>query len=70
MADTQDDSQHPETPAAPETPRTDVAAGAAPGTDVTVSELREWMRNWVQWRLRARSRRSWTFSQWYVKAFS
>lgn len=36
MADTQDDSQQPETSTAP-----------APRTDVTVPELREWMRNWV-----------------------
>ncbi|MFI5505921.1 polyketide synthase Pks13 [Mycobacterium sp. NPDC051804] len=37
MADTQDDSQQPETP----------AAGAEPRTDISVPELREWMRNWV-----------------------
>jgi polyketide synthase 13 len=40
MADIQDDSQ--------QQPEPDVAAGAAPArTDVTVPELREWMRNWV-----------------------
>src|SRR5690349_18187910 len=34
MADTQDDSQQQQ-------------LGAAPRTDITVAELREWMRNWV-----------------------
>lgn len=37
MAETQDDSQHPETPAEAPVKR----------TDVSVPELREWMRNWV-----------------------
>src|SRR5690242_17245827 len=35
MADTQDDSQQQQ------------QLGAAPRTDITVAELREWMRNWV-----------------------
>lgn len=63
MADTQDDSQQPEadvlaeaTPEAevqlaPEKPLTapgsDVAAGAAPGSDMSVNEMREWLRNWI-----------------------
>lgn len=41
MADTQDDSQQQ-----PETPSPDLEA-AAPRTDISVPELREWMRNWV-----------------------
>lgn len=41
MADTQDDSQQQ-----PETPSPDFEA-AAPRTDISVPELREWMRNWV-----------------------
>jgi len=39
MADTQNDSQQPETPASFE--------AAASRTDISVPELREWMRNWV-----------------------
>ncbi|BBY94867.1 polyketide synthase [Mycobacterium gallinarum] len=41
MADTQDDSQQQ-----PETPSPDFEAAAA-RTDISVPELREWMRNWV-----------------------
>ncbi|ODQ87092.1 polyketide synthase [Mycolicibacterium flavescens] len=45
MADTQDDSQHPELPSgdeielAPEKP--------APKVDMSVAEMREWLRNWI-----------------------
>lgn len=47
MADTQDDSQQPEMPSgddiqlAPEKPLN------APRTDMTVNEMREWLRNWI-----------------------
>ncbi|WP_448391779.1 polyketide synthase Pks13 [Mycolicibacterium sp. XJ879] len=57
MADTQDDSQHADSAAAPEiqlatensetAPRSDVAADAAPRTDMTVAEMRAWLRNWI-----------------------
>ncbi|WP_120313295.1 polyketide synthase Pks13 [Mycolicibacterium elephantis] len=47
MADTQDDSQQPEMPSgddiqlAPEKPLT------PPKTDMTVNDMREWLRNWI-----------------------
>src|SRR4051812_36434587 len=45
MTDAEDNSQ-PSAEDRPE-PRLNVAAGAAPRTNVSVPELREWMRNWV-----------------------
>jgi polyketide synthase 13 len=52
MTDTQDDSKpEPEIQLAPgdtdAAPPSDVAAGAAPRTDITVNEMREWLRNWI-----------------------
>ena len=47
MAETQDDSQQPEMPSgddiqlAPEKPLT------SPNTDISVNEMREWLRNWI-----------------------
>jgi polyketide synthase 13 len=41
MAEPQDDSQQPEIQLAPEKPL------AAPRTDITVNEMREWLRNWI-----------------------
>jgi polyketide synthase 13 len=53
MTDTQNDSNpEPEIQLAPEdmdpAPQSDVAAKAAPArTDLTVAEMREWLRNWI-----------------------
>nr|WP_082964944.1 polyketide synthase Pks13 [Mycobacterium sp. ACS1612] len=47
MADTQDDSQHPDLPSGDEVQLAPEKSLNPPRTDMTVAEMREWLRNWV-----------------------